>query len=169
MQSELLESAASSKPDECAGARLPSEPLTGRLPASGGQHRAYLSNVCVAESARRQVRGLLVSASAGLRIALTATRVQGIGAALLRYASTHAAQRGEQRSSSVAICALTWDAPQPGAAPGVQHLYVHVAADNAAAQRLYRDTCGFEVEQEEQLSVGRAANRGRHLLLHKRL
>ena len=54
-------------------------------------------------------------------------------------------------------------------AAGTQHMYVHVAATNVAAQRLYLDTCGFAVEQEENPAIGRAMNRAQHYLLHKHL
>lgn len=50
------------------GAKLPAEELVGRRPAEGDRVRlrAYLSNVCVAEAARRQVR----EAAAELQMAL---------------------------------------------------------------------------------------------------
>lgn len=42
-----------------AGLKLPSEELVGRFPASrGARQRAYLSNVCTAQAAQRQVCSL---------------------------------------------------------------------------------------------------------------
>lgn len=52
---------------------------------------------------------------------------------------------------------------------GVEHLYVHVAADNAAARQLYLEQCGFSVEAEESENVARALNRPRRLLLWRPL
>lgn len=53
-----LPSSCRALPTLTAGARLPSEELMGTKPAQDpAQRRAYLSNVCVAHSARRQVQG----------------------------------------------------------------------------------------------------------------
>jgi ribosomal protein S18 acetylase RimI-like enzyme len=52
---------------------------------------------------------------------------------------------------------------------GVQHMYVHVVADNRAARQLYIDQCGFQVEQEESEAYARGLNRPRRLLLWRPL
>jgi ribosomal protein S18 acetylase RimI-like enzyme len=51
----------------------------------------------------------------------------------------------------------------------LQHLYVHVVADNIAARRLYEDKLGFEIEKEEKEALARSLNRPRRLLLQKQL
>lgn len=51
---------------------------------------------------------------------------------------------------------------------GVEHMYVHVVHDNAAAQQLY-SSMGYEQETEETEGFARALRRPRRLLLHKQL
>lgn len=87
------------------------------------QLRAYLSNVCVADAARRQ----------------------GVAQNLLMTAAQHLA------------------------AQGVRYMYVHVAADNAAAVQLYMGPGGFGLEQEESEAAARALGRPRRLLLVQEL
>jgi ribosomal protein S18 acetylase RimI-like enzyme len=60
-------------------------------------------------------------------------------------------------------------AMEEAARRGVQHMYVHVAADNTAARQLYIEQCGFRVEQEESEGFARALNRPRRLLLWRPL
>lgn len=64
--------------------------------------------------------------------------------------------------------ALMAAAEAAAAGAGVRHLYVHVVADNAAAERLYVGA-GFEVEREETEAVARQLQRPRRKILHKRL
>lgn len=52
---------------------------------------------------------------------------------------------------------------------GVQHLYVHVVADNTAARQLYIEQCGFQVEQQESEGFARTLNRPRRMLLYRSL
>lgn len=52
---------------------------------------------------------------------------------------------------------------------GVEHMYVHVVADNEPARLLYENHCGFTIEQQENESTARALNRPRRLLLHRAL
>lgn len=73
-----------------------------------------------------------------------AARRQGIAAALIEAASDLARSRG------------------------VEHMYVHVVADNAPAAQLYR-RLGFEREAQESEAFARALRRPRRLLLHKQL
>ena len=65
--------------------------------------------------------------------------------------------------------ALVQEACELAAARGVQHMYVHVVADNAPAKHLYEAQCGFTTEQEEADAFARALNRPRRLLLHRAL
>jgi ribosomal protein S18 acetylase RimI-like enzyme len=51
---------------------------------------------------------------------------------------------------------------------GLQHLYVHVVADNEAGLALY-ESCGFDVESEESALLARQRQHGRRLLLHQSL
>lgn len=51
---------------------------------------------------------------------------------------------------------------------GVEHLYVHVVADNTPAHNLYL-SLGYEQEAEETEAFARALRRPRRLLLHKQL
>lgn len=71
-------------------------------------------------------------------------RRHGVAAALIREATSLAAQQG------------------------VEHLYVHVVADNTPAHRLYLGL-GFEQEAEESEGFARALQRPRRLLLHKQV
>eukprot|EP00897_Mesotaenium_endlicherianum_P002424 jgi/Mesen1/2209/ME000152S01295 len=48
---------------------------------------------------------------------------------------------------------------------GVEHLYVHVIADNTTAKDLYV-RCGFDLEQEETSEIAHLLARPRRLLLH---
>jgi len=60
-------------------------------------------------------------------------------------------------------------AAEEAAQRGIQHLYVHVEAANAAARQLYTEQCGFLLEQEESEGTARALNRPRRLLLWRPL
>mmetsp|Transcript_750 Transcript_750/g.1782 ORF Transcript_750/g.1782 Transcript_750/m.1782 type:complete len:185 (-) Transcript_750:1635-2189(-) len=75
----------------------------------------------------------------------SAVRRMGIAAALIEMACAHAR------------------------AEGVSDLYVHVAALNGPAHRLYAEVAGFELEAEETESTARRLGRARRLLLHKPL
>jgi tmRNA-binding protein len=54
------------------------------------------------------------------------------------------------------------------AAAGVEHMYVHVVADNAPAHSLYL-SLGYQQEAEEAEAFAHALRRPRRLLLHKQL
>ena len=71
--------------------------------------------------------------------------MQGIGAALIEAGAAHAR------------------------AAGVQQLYVHVIADNAAGVSLYKRRCGFAQEQAESEATARALGRPARLLLRRSL
>ncbi|WIA08025.1 hypothetical protein OEZ85_007495 [Tetradesmus obliquus] len=64
--------------------------------------------------------------------------------------------------------ALMAEAERVAAGLGVEHMYVHVVHDNAAAQQLY-SSMGYEQETEETEGFARALRRPRRLLLHKQL
>jgi tmRNA-binding protein len=51
---------------------------------------------------------------------------------------------------------------------GVQHLYVHVVADNTPAHNLYL-SLGYVQEAEETEAFAHSLRRPRRLLLHKQL
>jgi ribosomal protein S18 acetylase RimI-like enzyme len=55
------------------------------------------------------------------------------------------------------------------AALGVEHLYVHVEAENEPARKLYMVDCDFQLEQEETEAHARLRSRNRRLLLWKPL
>lgn len=59
-------------------------------------------------------------------------------------------------------------AEELAAVRGVQHLYVHVVADNAPAKQLYQ-RLGYQVESEESEGFARSLNRPRRLILQKQL
>uniref|UniRef100_A0A1D2A021 N-acetyltransferase domain-containing protein n=3 Tax=Auxenochlorella protothecoides TaxID=3075 RepID=A0A1D2A021_AUXPR len=90
-----------------------------------------------------------------------------------------AAARGRAYLSNVCVAAaarrrgvaraLVAHALLEAAARGTRHAYVHVAASNAAAVRLYRAQCGFSDEQRESEGFARARRRPRRLLLHRAL
>jgi ribosomal protein S18 acetylase RimI-like enzyme len=71
------------------------------------------------------------------------------------------------RRSGVAS-GLMQAAESAASSSGVEHLYVHVVADNAPAKRLY-ERLGFAVEAEESEGYARSLSRPRRLILHKRL
>ena len=48
-------------------------------------------------------------------------------------------------------------------------LYVHAAAENAAAVQLYTAQCGFVLEQEESEAQARRLNRPRRMLFRQQL
>ncbi|KAL4421742.1 hypothetical protein ABPG77_002358 [Micractinium sp. CCAP 211/92] len=85
---------------------------------------------------------------------------------LRAYISNVATWEGARRRGVAR--ALMAAAAREAAAAGVQHLYVHVEACNAAAAALYLSS-GFEVEAEEAEAFARAQNRNRRLLLHRQL
>ena len=63
---------------------------------------------------------------------------------------------------------LVGAAAEYAASHAISNLYVHVAVDNAAAQRLYQQ-CGFVVEQQESDGAARALYRPARHLLHRKL
>ena len=63
---------------------------------------------------------------------------------------------------------LVGAAAEYAASRAVSDLYVHVAVDNAAAQRLYQQ-CGFVVEKQESAGAARALSRPARRLLHRKL
>lgn len=64
--------------------------------------------------------------------------------------------------------ALMLAAEAHAASQGVRHLYVHVVADNAPAERLYLQM-GFQMEEEETEAFARSLRRPRRKILHKQL
>ena len=52
---------------------------------------------------------------------------------------------------------------------GAAWLYVHAAAENAAAVQLYTARCGFVLEQEETEAQARRLNRPRRMLFRQAL
>lgn len=58
--------------------------------------------------------------------------------------------------------------PPCDACAGVEHLYVHVVADNTPAHNLYL-RAGYEQEAEETEAFAHSLRRPRRLILHKQL
>jgi hypothetical protein len=178
------------------GAKLPAEELVGRHPAGTSEavsQRAYLSNVCVMKGARRQVDGgvflMLVWVEVGggfvpelgLVWGLKDIKITALHPGLVVSQPCFLGMHGDfgcllkSQSSPLTMGngvqgvagALVMAASEVAAAAGVEHLYVHVVADNMAAITLYCQRCGFEVEKEETEAFARQLNRPRRLLLHR--
>ena len=140
----------------------------GRLPADP-KRRCYVSNLCAAPAARRQVSCPDPAQQVGC--ALRAQALLACRASLQpwydKQTCTQLLKVSALAGNASPMCSGAADLTTPCA--GVQHMYVHVAADNEAAQHLYLHTCGFALEQQESASVGRLRGRSCHMLLHRQL
>lgn len=132
---------------------LPAEALKPKEAPAPGNNAAFLSNVCVAPSARRQgVAKCVASLRPGL--------VRCAPSVCPAHRPTSPAPRPSQTRLLVE-CAASMAAER-----GLHPLYVHVVATNEPARTLY-ESMGFAYDGEETETEARKRGKDRRLLLRR--